>query len=754
MINPDGHQWVEDNDPWWRKTLHDHNENHSVDADEGIDPNRNYDWHWDPGPWSSGTYGGPFPWSAPEVATMRDLHNEHRTAINPTYHSYGEVVLYPFGYGVLAEPAVLDLASEYAGMIGYYAQQSSTAHGSSKDWVYGAIGGAAFTVETATSFIPSGYTMLQVVQQVLPGSIWLTERLWGPSIQGTVTDSIAGIPVEATIHIPEIMNVYGGGELWDMVTEASTGYFCRMRPSTSQTITLEVSAPDYQNKTIQVQTGGTTATVVNIELVPENFDHGILTGIVTNETAGGTPIPGATIALDGEPAFETGANGSYTGYVLPGAYTVTASHPSFDPQSTPGVVIEVGETTVADFSLTDIAGPTISGTTEYPNTSDTLGPYVIETQITDMSALEDLALFYSIAGGAFVEAPLAPTGGNNYEGEIPGQPYTTLVRYYIRATDEGDNVSTDPAGAPEASYSFFVAPVVAVFADELEGGAPGWSHYAVTGGFQDQWHLSTQENHTPGGSWSWKCGDTGTGQYANLLDAGLETPSFTLVDDGRLTFWHWIDAETSGSYPSQAYDGGIVEISVGGGPWEQILPVGGYSHTCRTGGTPGPFPAGTPLFSGTHGWEQVEFDLSAYAGEARVRFRFGSDGSVSGTGWFVDDLEVTGLAIPSAVGDADDTISTALQCTRFRCSPTLLLGDREAHIAYSLTQPANLRLRIYDAEGRQVRSILSAAAAQHGVLQWDGQDAAGRPLGSGLYLMRLESGRQQLASGKVIMLER
>lgn len=754
MMNADGHQWVEDIDPWWRKTLWDYNQNHHVDNYEGIDANRNYDWHWNPGNWNSQTYGGPFPWSAPCVDAMQLLHNQHRAAIHPTYHTYGENIFYPFGYGVQPEPVVIAITNEYCNQTGYINLQSTTAHGSAKDWAYGSIGAVSFTVEIGTSFIPSGSTMLQDVALNLPASIWLAQRIWGPSIQGTVTDSVAGIPLEATIHIPEIMDVYGAGELWDMVTEASTGYYCRMRPVAYQTITLEVSAEGYIDKTIQVQTGGTEATVVNIELCSEFIDRGILAGTVTNATAGGTPIAGATVAVRGGPEFGTGPDGSYIGYVDPGIYTVVASHPSFAPDSSEGVVIIVGETTVVDFSLTDIAGPAITNTTNYPNTPDTMGPYEIETTITDMSAIEEMVLRYRIPGEPFQDVPLAPLGSNQFMGEIPGQPYTTMVQYYVYARDEGDNETTDPPGAPWELYSFYVAPIVVFYEDAMEAGAGDWSHYVVTAGYLDQWHLSSQRNHTSGGSWSWKCGDTGAGQYANLLDAGLETPGFTLEENGTLTFWHWIDAEVSGSYPGMAYDGGIVEISMGGGEWEQVTPVGGYSHTCRQGSPPGPFPSGTPMFSGTHDWEPVEFDLSAYEGDARVRFRFGSDGATGAEGWYIDDLAVTGLAIPSGVDDFARDETAALRCYRLQCRPSPVLGGEAARIDYRLSRPSAVQLRIYDATGRLVRIIPTAAAAAEGALQWDGCDGAGRPLGSGMYLMNLHAGTRHLAARKVIMLRR
>ncbi len=755
MINPDGHQWVESVDPWWRKNLFDHDTDHHVDDYEGIDLNRNYDWHWEAGSWNSETYGGPYAFRAPETTALRDLCLEHRPAINPTYHSYGRQVLYPFGYGVLAEPAVLDIATEYAGRISYTPMQSTTPTGSSKDYFYGVIGTAGFTVETATDFIPSGTSMLAEVQQLLPGSIWLAKRLWGPSIQGTVTDSIAGIPLAATIHIPEIMEVYGQGELWDMQTEASTGYYCRVRPAAQQTITLMVSADGYFGKTVRVTTGGTTATVLNIQLVPESFDRGIVQGTVTNATAGGAPVPNATVTVIGAGvSVPTNASGFYSGYVAPGSYRLAVHHESFAPDTSDYVPVVIGEITTVDFSLVDIAGPAITNTTQYPNTEDPVGPYEIETTITDMSPLAEKTLFYRVGTQPFQALPMASVGLNRFQADIPGQPLGSVIQYYVFATDLGGNQSADPPEAPSELYMFRVSPFVVVFEDAMETGQGNWLHAAVTSGYVDQWHISTQRNHTPGGTTSWKCGAAGTGTYANLLDGGLESPSFTLGESGELTLWHWIEAEASSSYPTQAYDGGLVEISVEGGPWTQIVPEGGYTHTIRASSQPGPFPAGTPIFSGAITWNEVTFDLSAYENvEARVRFRFGSDGNTGREGWYIDDVLVRSMNPASGVEEQPLSLAP-LRCTRLLCSPSPCLAGVGAGVRYELSRPAPVVVRVFDAAGRQV-SVLTAGQAQAaGSIWWDGRDAAGRPVGSGMYLLRLDAAGQSLIGRKVMLLAR
>lgn len=745
MMNADGHQWVEEHDPWWRKTLWDYDRDHLVDANEGIDPNRDYDWHWDPGSWSDETYGGPEPWAARETATLRDLFTAQHPAINPSFHSYGEQVLYPFGYGVDPEPAVTEIGGEYANRIGYTLLQSTTANGSSKDWLYGTSGAAAYTVETAASFIPSGATMEAIVAQLLPGNIWLASRLWGPSIQGTIVDSLIGIPLEASIHIPEIQEVYGGGELRDMLTEAATGYFCRMRPAATQTITLQVSADGYEPKSVQVTTGGTQATYIDIELVPLSFEHGVLAGTVTNASYGGAPLPGASIAvLPGGPTFHSGADGGYIGYVDPGAYTVTASHPSFASDSEPAV-IELGETTVIDFALTDIAPPEIASTTDLANTSDDQGPYTVTTTIHDWSGLAETSLRYRVDGGAFGELPLVPAGGDRYTVEIPGQAYGSHVEYYVYARDTAGNDAVDPPSAPAVVYEFYVLREVVVFTADMEDGAPGWSHSVVTSGYVDQWHISTERNHTPLGVRSWKCGDPGTGTYANLLDAGLTSPEFIPALDSRLTFWHWIEAEVSSSYPGYAYDGGIVEVSIAGGSFEQITPAGGYPYLCRQGSTPGPFPAGTPLFSGQHDWEEVSFDLSAFADPIRLRFRFGSDGATTREGWHIDDVRVVGLEGPS---DAPDAAATA--GLRLILAPNPLMAGSAARIRWQGRLGGESQIGLFDAAGRLVwRERIRDDGV--GNLTWTPPVALSRRLASGAYVLTLTSPAGEQARTRLII---
>jgi len=62
-------------------------------------------------------------------------------------------------------------------------------------------------------------------------------------------------------------------------------------------------------------------------------------------------------------------------------------------------------------------------------------------------------------------------------------------------------------------------------------------------------------------------------------------------------------------------------------------------------------------------------------------------------------------------------------------------------VAFDLARDGDVRLRLYDAAGRRVRTLVegSRSAGRHEVA-WDGRDDAGRALAAGLYFCRLASG--------------
>ena len=498
---------------------------------------------------------------------------------------------------------------------------------------------------------------------------------------------------------------------------------------------------------------GGAATIASgraIKFIPVPLtDWGSLTGAVHNATNGGTGIPQAAVTVVGRTLITTQEDGTYFGNVPVGSYTVIVSHPSFASDTAEVVPILADQVTTLDFSLADIHGPAFSNTTDHGGTSDTTGPYEILSTVIEYSTIEELALTYNIAGTGWVTVPLESQGGHLYRAEIPGAQYNSMIKYYLHGRDNGGNVSTDPPGAPGETYLFWVIPPY--FEDDVEAGVGSWTHYVALSGYHDQWHRSTLRNHTAGGSWSWKMGDTSTGDYLPLDNGALQTEAFTLNGEAAsLKFWHWMEAEASPVYPGEAYDGGLLEISVNGGAWTLVTPQGGYTHAVRAG-LNSPFPIGTPVFSGSFDWTQEELDLTGVSGSVRVRFRFGSDGAIQKEGWYVDDIVVmTSLPGPS---EAPPIERLPARLALYQNAPNPFgRAAAQTAIAFDLPRATQVELVVVDVGGRLVETLVDRAlpAGRHRV-SWDGRDGQGRAIDSGVYFCLLRAGDEALTRRMLLL---
>ncbi len=170
----------------------------------------------------------------------------------------------------------------------------------------------------------------------------------------------------------------------------------------------------------------------------------------------------------------------------------------------------------------------------------------------------------------------------------------------------------------------FLLPVGSGLSTDLESDSFGWSWSPVETGWENDWHVSSSRNHTPSGQYSFKCGSTGTGDYSNNHYGYLESPYVNFPLDGEVLFWSWLDAQELSS--SVAFDGGTVQFRRTQ-EWIDLFPIPAYSHTISTG-TTGPFPSGTPVYSGIMDWTEYTIEIpDSLAGPGAIRFVFGSDES-------------------------------------------------------------------------------------------------------------------------------
>lgn len=291
------------------------------------------------------------------------------------------------------------------------------------------------------------------------------------------------------------------------------------------------------------------------------------------------------------------------------------------------------------------------------------------------------------------------------------------------------------ADAGYLSQHEFELPVGEGISASFEGGAEDWSSYALDIGWGDQWHVSDARNHTPGGSTSFKCGDSDGGDYSDLLFSGLVSPPFNVALGSNLTFWMWIDAQCVRSM-EDALDGGTLQIGQFGN-WEDLIPDDGYPYQIVSG-TTGPFEPGTGVYSGTHGWQQVSVQIpDSLCGPRQLRWVFGSDVEGNREGWYIDDISV----VSSQVYVGDPTVSGDHLTLRTFPNPSFEMIRFEI----SCLPQAGVSIDIYDLTGRIVWTASGQSSISGSlVLDWGFVSGSGYRIPAGIYTAVVRSGDESL----------
>lgn len=458
---------------------------------------------------------------------------------------------------------------------------------------------------------------------------------------------------------------------------------------------------------------------------------GRLEGFVGNASFGNAPISGATVTVVEEDRnFTTQGDGTYGGLVPPGTFTVVASHPSFAPQE---FQVAVGsETTVQNFSLTDIAGPTITNLSNPLTTSDTAGPYAMSANITDASSVAQARLYYRVNNGGWQFVNMV--GAGTYTGSIPGQNAGARVDFYVWAQDGVGLTATYPANAPIGHHSLYVTEVA--YAYDVESAdanwllsAPGdnattglWVRVDPVGTDYNGEAIQPENDHTPApGVTCFITGNTPVGGAAgdNDVDNGcttLRSPIFDL-SQAELAFVSYARWFMMGG--ASADDVFRIEVSNnGGGTWQALETVSSFSPN----------------------WAEATVELSDLLPLTnQMQFRFiACDINTQGlTECGIDDfaLEVFVPNDPTAIDDLPVAAGSVLETN----APNPM--DSFTTLRFRLSNSSDARLAIYDASGRLVRTLvngpLSSGSHQIG---WDGRDARGFEVEAGVYFYRLEAG--------------
>ncbi len=342
--------------------------------------------------------------------------------------------------------------------------------------------------------------------------------------------------------------------------------------------------------------------------------YGFLAGRVTDSNNNG--IGNALIQIVDSPRFTRADDEGYYGMGLPAdtTYTVRASFFGYLPSEGQAAII-AEDTTTLDFTLQSAPSGSLHG--RVIDSVDSTGISGASVEIAD--------------------APIDPVTTDN-DGyytmtNIPGgSTYTIRVRASGYGLGQGD-VFIPVDGNPELNFALIPF-------ESFENDDAGWEGAGVW-----QWGNPTSgpgEAYDGTNVWATVLG----GQYPNNADDNLLTGFYLVQDDyAAISFYHWYNMENG-------WDGVNLSVSTDNGTtWQLITPTDGYDDDTVTG------LDGEPGFTNTSDWALVEFELGSFVDQIiSIRFRFGSDGSVTRDGYYLDAFVITG-AIGWTGGDPHMTVT-------------------------------------------------------------------------------------------------
>jgi hypothetical protein len=377
---------------------------------------------------------------------------------------------------------------------------------------------------------------------------------------------------------------------------------------------------------------------------------------------GGATLANASVSIDGRPYGATIANGTYDAALAPGNHTYSVSKPTFGTvsgnfsitngtttnvpvclQGTPVIVahsttlvnercappngvIDPGETVTVTFRLKNNGGASTNNLVATLRTSGGITPITTSQN------------YGVIAVGATV--------GRNFSFIANGACGGTITAT-LQLQDGARNLGT-------VSFTFTLGRRVVVLSTNFDGVTPpalpaGWvaTQGANAGGFP-LWVTSNSGVPTP-------VADTPpnsvfTTDPNNVLDNRLDSSMVTYTGPAQLTFRHNFDLEQQDA--NIAFDAGVLEISFNNGAtFTDIITAGGsfvaggYNHTGISTAFQNPLLPSRPNWSGVSGGfitTTVNLPAAGIGQQVKLRWRMGSDNSVSHTGWRVDNVTVSG----------------------------------------------------------------------------------------------------------------
>jgi hypothetical protein len=353
-----------------------------------------------------------------------------------------------------------------------------------------------------------------------------------------------------------------------------------------------------------------------------------------------------------------------------------------------------------------VGGPFAPSSKVY--TIENIGPSAVDYNVTASEPWVDVVSGSGTLGAysttdvtVQLDDALTPLLGNGYHFATVDFENTTN-----HVGDETRSVSIE-VGERSLIYSWDFST------NPLWGAQPQWAWGVPTGGGGENGSPDPTSGHTGDKVFGYNL----AGDYPhNLTEKLLTTGAFNCEGIGgiQLRFWRWLGVEAPSA--DKAWVGVANDYMNFTKVWENPTEITDSE------------------------WVQVSYDISEIAdNQPTVSLRWGM-GPTNGTnrycGWNIDDVEIWAFSGATSGVEDGEVAERAVLLTN---SPNPF--NPKTTIRYSLSEPGHVSLRIYDVAGRLVRVLEDAEreAGPHSIA-WDGTNAEGVGVGSGVYFCRLETG--------------
>jgi hypothetical protein len=701
VANPDGYEYTFTNERLWRKNLRDNDGDGEITLADGVDLNRNFASHWgyddegSSGIPSDGTYRGTAPQSEPETQALVDFMGRMKFRFAVSYHTYGNLILYPWGWqfrtpsfddpvfvaqaGTDDNPAIHDSLNDVGYDPGVGADLYIT-NGDFTDWAYTEAGVPSHTVEFTDGYdfrFPDDEAMVQTVfEDSLAFALAIAESAQHPSHP----DSPVDIPAEEIYHTP-VTASWGPGQIIEVIGRK------RHKPK----LYYQVNGGGWRKTRLRERFGrfynqapGLFYTRYVGEIRGQHADDTVVYKITSHESQLG-PYQYKVKSDSGNPILVVAAE-DYTG-----------EYPEYTPPTGPNYLhyyTEALDQAGYAYDVWDVdkdGVPSFADVLSHYNaaiwyTGDDFAPTMpngFETHAEECIAFRD---YLNYAGGKLFATGQDLAWVSAVYGQFEEIP-DDFFQYYLGAFMDIDTGGMDMTLDPPIPFDVkgeVGDPVFGGLAFSLQGDTGAENQQTASTFLATSYFLPHFEDaiaaryDRPGGPFDPYSGDYYV--YSQMADQAFKRLGRTVTlptDHPQLTFWISYDIETD-------WDFAFVEISeVGSNKWTTLpdrngLTTANTGESCASGWVDQihPFlanymdaacePSGATgqwnAFTGnSSGWQQAVFDLSAYAGSTvEIYISYASDWSTQNLGVFVDDIEISGQAIEDfETGLGDWTVSTA-----------------------------------------------------------------------------------------------